>query len=600
MTMEENKLGTLNSENVLTETTEPDVGDAWREIGTVVGSAGTTDFTFVLKSFKATIGDIVAVVMEVPEHGKQDNREICVWARVIDISRSNPFFPNEAAQALADEGLSLLDTVLSDARDQLEARALVLGSTQVDEFSRLSPLTYPIKPASTVLVPPAEAVRHLLIGDTTGDVRLQVGTLIARRDVEASISARRLVSRHMAILAMTGGGKTVAARRMIRELSAHGYPLVILDPHGDYIGLWSVREKFEGTNVRLFFPELTIAKDGEAIIEKLIGQMAEAMSEPQADALSGVIADNAAKPGQPASEYIKVLITAVHSDAQATTNRNQARTLYAVLRKLRIVQGRLERMKSSNAALRKRLASFEFEPLPDPFGSPELIVRPNQISIVYLGGYDHVTQCSIAAILLETLFEHRSNLSNRIAPFATVIEEAHTFIPSAREGTTDAVTLPVVRRIITEGRKFGTGLILISQRPSRLDETIISQCNSFLILRLVNPRDQQFVRTVMENLTESDARMIPGFGPGQGIVSGQVVRFPLPVMIRMDADLQASDLADEDFIRAASQWKSVIPEKVIAQAPARRQKQTALAAKAAKRTARPAKKPATGRTRRAG
>ena len=136
----------------------------------------------------------------------------------------------------------------------------------------------------------------------------------------------------------------------------------------------------------------------------------------------------------------------------------------------------------------------------------------------------------------------------------TVVEEAHTFIPSMREGTQDAVSLPVIRRIITEGRKFGTGLMLISQRPSRLDETIVSQCNSFLILRLVNPRDQTFVRAIMENLTESDARMIPGFGPGQGIVSGQVVRFPLPVSIKMDTDLLASEIGDEDFFEQAEAW----------------------------------------------
>lgn len=136
-----------------------------------------------------------------------------------------------------------------------------------------------------------------------------------------------------------------------------------------------------------------------------------------------------------------------------------------------------------------------------------------------------------------------------------MIEEAHTFIPSVREGTQDAVSLPVVRRVITEGRKFGTGLMLISQRPSRLDETIISQCNSFLILRLVNPRDQTFVRSIMENLTESDARMIPGFGPGQGIVSGQVVRFPLPVRVRMDDELLASEIGDEDFFEQAADWQ---------------------------------------------
>jgi hypothetical protein len=59
----------------------------------------------------------------------------------------------------------------------------------------------------------------------------------------------------------------------------------------------------------------------------------------------------------------------------------------------------------------------------------------------------------------------------------------------------------------------------------------------------------------MENLTESDARMLPGFGPGQGIVSGQVVRFPLPVRVRMDEDLLASELGDEDFFKQVLVWK---------------------------------------------
>jgi DNA helicase HerA-like ATPase len=202
-----------------------------------------------------------------------------------------------------------------------------------------------------------------------------------------------------------------------------------------------------------------------------------------------------------------------------------------------------------------KLKKLSFEALPNPFSRPEEIVSPGQVSILYLGGYDHITQCSIAAITLETLFDFRSNLTGRIAPFMTVVEEAHTFIPSSREGTQDAVSLPVIRRIITEGRKFGTGLMLISQRPSRLDETIVSQCNSFLILRLVNPRDQSFVRAIMENLSESDARMIPGFGPGQGIISGQVVRFPLPVRVKMDDDLRASEIGDEDFFDQSEAWK---------------------------------------------
>ena len=270
----------------------------------------------------------------------------------------------------------------------------------------------------------------------------------------------------------------------------------------------------------------------------------------------------AAKEAEHAVDYIGRLLNKIDKDYASGTPpsgapNNWRPTVGAVKRTLTIVLARLQRMDLASNKLRStsKLGSLPFDQLPNPFSEPEQIIRPGQVSVLYLGGYDHITQCSIVAIVLEALFEFRADLSGRIPPFMTVVEEAHTFLPSAREGTRDAVSLPVIRRVITEGRKFGTGLRLISQRPSRLDETIVSQCNSFLILRLVNPRDQTFVKSVMENLTESDAKMVPGFGPGQGIVSGQVVRFPLPVRIDMDRDLLLSELGDEDFFDQVESWR---------------------------------------------
>jgi len=541
--------------------TAPASTPAWRPVGTVVGNAGTSEFTFILKQFRAKIGDIVALGMDVPDGGYEGVNNIYVWARVTDIQRFNPFFPYEAAQEIAGEGISLEDTVLSGTRDQLQATALILGATTNDNLAALFPLTYPVRPAADVFQPPAEAIRQLLVGGQEQERRVLIGSLIARNDVEVRLSAPKLVSRHLAILAMTGGGKTVAARRIIRELIGHGYPLLILDPHGDYIGLSKcrdlLRDETPDCDVRLFYPELLMQEDGEELVLKLISQMTNGLTEPQADYLRGVFASNRARNGEPTLDYIQRLIGLVEQQVNNPRDRRQLPTMYAVRRSLRIVHDRLAGMRRTSQMMRQstKLQSLQFEPLPNPFSQPEKIIRPGQTSILYLGGYDHITQCSIAAITLETLFEFHANLSGRIAPFFSVIEEAHTFIPSAREGTDDAVSLPVIRRMITEGRKFGTGLLLISQRPSRLDETIVSQCNSFLILRLVNPRDQTFVRAIMENLTESDARMIPGFGPGQGIVSGQVVRFPLPVRVRMDTELLASELGDEDFFEQAEAWQ---------------------------------------------
>ena len=546
------------------ETREQEPGsqeEDWRHIGTVVGNAGIAEYTFILQQFQAKVGDIVAIRMEVPSEDYVLRREIYVWARITDISRFNPFFPYEAAQEIAGEGISLEDTVLSGTRDQLEAKALILGSTSGVEVRALFPLTYPVRPATPVYYPPAEAVRQLLVGGRNGEQQIHVGSLIARQDVGVTLSAPKLVARHMAILAMTGGGKTVAARRMIRELIGHGYPLLILDPHGDYIGLWNCRsllaQEAPGTTVRLFFPELLMQQDGENLVQKLITQMTEGLSEPQSNYLQHLLNGQPATEGEAVVEYIDRLIRATAPHFGNSPKGIGVPTIGAVKRSLNIVHERLKRMRKSSEMMRRspKLGGLAFEPLPNPFAQPDEIIRPGQVSILYLGGYDHITQCSIAAITLETLFDFRSNLTNRIPPFLTVLEEAHTFIPSTREGIEDAVSLPVIRRIITEGRKFGSGLMLISQRPSRLDETIISQCNSFLMLRLVNPRDQSFVRQIMENLTESDARLIPGFGPGQGIISGQVVRFPLPVHIQMDEDLLSAEIGDENFFDQVSDWQ---------------------------------------------
>lgn len=546
----------------LSPATVSEVPVGWRPVGTVVGNAGIAEFTFILRRFQARVGDIVALGMEVPDgsYGRQDR--IYVWARITDIHRFNPFFPTEAAQELAAQSVSLEDTVLAGTLDQLEASALILGATTEVNLANIFPLTYPVKPATTVYHPPAEAVRQLLLGDREEEESISIGTLIARNDVEVSLSAPKLISRHLAVLAMTGGGKTVAARRIIREVVRLKYPLFILDPHGDYIGLWKCREMLQeeapGTEIKLFFPELLMQKSGEGLVEKLISQMTNGLTEPQSDYIRHLFGKKPAREGEHTLEYIRRLIVQNEIDARSNTGGGaRPPTMYAVLRALRIVEGKLSAMRNSSEMMRRsrKLKNLTFEPLPNPFSEPEKIIRPGQTSILYLGGYDQLTQCSIAAITLETLFDFRASLSDRIAPFFTVIEEAHTFIPSTREKTDDAVSLPVIRRIITEGRKFGTGLMLISQRPSRLDETIVSQCNSFLILRVVNPNDQTFVRRVMENLTDSDARMIPGFGPGQGIVSGQVVRFPLPVRVKMDEELMSSEIGDEDFLDQASKWR---------------------------------------------
>lgn len=545
----------------------------WPRIGTVVGEASTGTYSFILRSLEGKLGDIVATRVEVPVASAGTKAVATVWGRITAIDRFNPFFPAEAAQELANENIRFLDTVLSGSRDHLEAQVLILGVTFSDDPSaaQLSPLTYPVKPSAEVLYPPASAVKRLLTGEDRTDpppAKLLVGSLIARNDVEVSLGAKDIVSRHLAILAMTGGGKTVAARRIIRELINLSYPLVIFDPHGDYLGFYEKRDRFPAsTKIRVLYPVIRVRQDSLSIISDLIDKMGRKLTDPQQQFYLWLLNNTPLQDGETASNFIRKLIG--HAEAVSSLKRKKSKdeseelaetrtsTINAVKRSLEFVRSNLMQMESNNERLRSqpRFKSYHFEEMPDPSDAPDDIVAPGAVSIFYLAGYDHLNQSAIVSMVLEALFAHRSTLSNRIPPFQAVVEEAHNFIPSRQEGTDETPSLPTIRKVITEGRKFGTGLILISQRPSRLDETTLAQCNSFLVLRLVNPRDKSFVRSVMENLSESDANILQAFGRGQGIVSGQAVRFPLLVQVKFDDDLVSEAIGDEDFIEEARNWK---------------------------------------------
>ena len=542
----------------------------WSGIGTVVGSTSTSGYKFILRSLQAKLGDIVATQVDVPGGVEGTTGNVTVWGRITSIDRFNPFFPAEAAQELADQNINFMDTVLSGSRDHLEAEVLILGTTVGDNAgrSRMSPLTYPVRPSAQVLYPDADTVRALLTGDTDEkkEPTLRVGSLIARADVEVSLKAKQVVSRHLAILAMTGGGKTVAARRIMAELIRLRYPLVIFDPHGDYLGFYEKRTMFPTTDVKIFYPAIQVRQENLNVVTNLITKMGRKLSEAQQQFYYYLL-NNTEITGQvKAVDFIQRLIDHASKVARKKRTKDEVSdeianvmpsTMNAVSRSLQFVLENLQQMENNNERLRghDRFGAYKFEPMPDPSDGADEIVRPGQVSIFYLAGYDHLNQSAIVSIVLEALFAKRATLSDRIPPFQAVVEEAHNFIPSRQEGTDETPSLPTIRKVITEGRKFGTGLILISQRPSRLDETTLAQCNSFLVLRLVNPRDKSFVRSVMENLSESDAGILQTFGPGQGIVSGQAVRFPLLVQVDFDEKLVSDAVGDEDFLTAAADWK---------------------------------------------
>jgi len=544
----------------------------WETIGTVVGNTTVNKYSFVLRSHKARRGDIVATLTEVPNESG-DIHKVIVWGTLDEIDRFNPFFPQEAAGEIAEEGIEWVDTILSGSRDEVHSQVRILGVTEMDYTKKIdiSPLNYPVKPAESVLYPEKEAVSALLTGNLDKNANtIKVGRLISRKDVEVFMDADKIVSRHLAILAMTGAGKTVAVRRILRELISekYSYPIIIFDPHGDYLGFYEKKDLFPKADIKLFYPIIQADEDNMDILYSLIEKLGIKFTDPQHAAFNWCLTQC---PYETTDDTLLSYLGRLRDLAESVSRKREqsdpdikgmSKSFGVVVRSLDTVRRKLIQMESNNERQRKKFTKFEFDPLPNVHKQPFKIIKPGQVSIFYLSGYDELTQSAIVSIVMESLFKHRSELNDKIPAFSAVIEEAHNFIPSRSEGTSEKPSLATVRKIITEGRKFGTGLILVSQRPSRLDETTLAQCNSFIVLRLVNPRDQNHIKQVMENLSNEDASWLPGFGPGQGLISGQAVKFPLKVLIDFDEDLTSASIGDEDFINSNKKWEPPLDEKL--------------------------------------
>jgi DNA helicase HerA-like ATPase len=129
-----------------------------------------------------------------------------------------------------------------------------------------------------------------------------------------------------------------------------------------------------------------------------------------------------------------------------------------------------------------------------------------------------------------------------------LLEEAHNFVPGRANTTAEQNSIATTKQIAQEGRKFGVGLILISQRPSRLDETTLAMCNSYIIMRMVNPADQNFVRKVIESLGEDEAKMLPDLDVGEAVLSGQLINFP--VLVRIKKPQSSGEREEKDAFEA--------------------------------------------------
>lgn len=148
---------------------------------------------------------------------------------------------------------------------------------------------------------------------------------------------------------------------------------------------------------------------------------------------------------------------------------------------------------------------------------------------------------SVLDILFESAIWSRSLTDGmKKKPLLLVLEEAHRYLSAENSGLAKSM----VRRIAKEGRKFGVGSMLVSQRPSEIDETILSQCGTMFALRITNSGDRNRVKSAMSDGLAGIVEALPVLRTGEAIVTGEAAKLPMRFRFRLPSEGQFPDSQD--------------------------------------------------------
>jgi len=182
--------------------------------------------------------------------------------------------------------------------------------------------------------------------------------------------------------------------------------------------------------------------------------------------------------------------------------------------------------------------------------SLEAVVEPGKANVLKLGSVDEEVADVVASHYLEWLLRERKRFfatgDGYPVPVLVVIEEAHVLIPRDRS----TLTKSVAARIAREGRKFGVGLCLVSQRPRNVDEDALSQTNNKIILKLVESSDQRYVQAASETLSEEMLEMLTSLDTGEAVLLGMMT--PIPALVKIDKAEKKRAGGDIDV---AGEWR---------------------------------------------
>lgn len=537
--------------------------DTENYLGKLIGNTGQPDkLTVALRdSYSARRGEFVRIAhQERRNEGQTD-----VLGRIVALSRSNIMYTEAMGEGISE--VELLPTTRLSG-ETIYGRIELVGYKDPNTGEVRIPRR-PLDPGAKVYgVDYAFLTRFY---DFSEDTSIHLGNLVGYEKgntiVPIYLDANTLVTEHLAVLAMTGSGKSYTVGRIIERLVAlMNGSVIVFDPHGEYgralLGgqlhfnpyadqvedpmdrakLVEIQQRLGalqamGAGILVYTPQ-------DASFDTKYGSanhhLALQFDQFEMDDLTGIL------PGLTEPQQ-RVLDVAIRYWKTTTDEPRDIQQLLKLLTdELDVLRdwGELSDAESSAlrgvsaavAAIRLRRVinearSFYTAAVGQPTDARDMVGYPDdrqgRLIIVDLQGLSDSARQIVVALLSSEILRAASHKQHPTRPVFVVYEEGHNFAPAG----TVSISKNIIKRIAAEGRKFGVGFAIISQRPSKLDADVTSQCNTIIAMRIKNPDDQHFIQRTSDYFSAADLAELPSLSTGEALVTGRAIIAPLIVKV---------------------------------------------------------------------
>lgn len=402
--------------------------------------------------------------------------------------------------------------------EKIIAKIRVIGFKDQQGLVRL-PKT-PFKPEERVFKAHQTLIRSILGLDTPTAVGLYVGKLEGEEGIKVHLDANKLIQKHLSVLAKTGAGKSYTVGVLLEELADKEVPCLIIDPHGEYYTLKIANDNPKDCDK---FSRFQVVPKGFPNVTEYTPNK---QLNPNAD-LEFKLSDK----NLDAKEIIDILPTTLTGGQQALLYQaiNELKpsgdyTLEYVIQHLQLsdTNAKWGLIASLQTLLDTNIFSTDGVKMED-------LIKTGQSTIINLKGIKPEMQELIVAKLATDLFEYRK--LNKIPAFFMLLEEAHRFCPE--RGVGQAMSLGVLRTIAAEGRKFGMGLGIVTQRPAKVDKNVLSQSNTQIILKVTNPNDISAISKSLENFSPELEEVMKNLPMGVALITSENLERPVLTNIRV-------------------------------------------------------------------